>query len=184
MRNLAETRLGLGLASFLESTVVPIPLELLVAPLMVMHPQRAWRIAAVIWVGCILGALLLFTMAWFAYEPLVLPLLETIGVNADLEDIEKRFDNGGVFWTIMAISVLPIPFQIGALGAGALHVNLLTFLLAVMISRAIRYFGLAALASWLGPRVMTLLVDERAKRIILVATLLVVGFLAWQLLGD
>lgn len=145
----------LAFASFLESTVVPIPLEALVAPLMVAHPRHAWRIAFVILLGCLVGALLFYFVALWLFDPVVRPALEALGLMESFEAARSRLDRSGLFWAIFLVSVSPVPFQLATLGAGAVGGNVLVFMAAVASSRALRYYGLAALARLLGPRIQS-----------------------------
>ncbi|WP_230374237.1 YqaA family protein [Pontivivens ytuae] len=174
-------RRKLALASFLESTVVPVPLEVLVAPLMFAHPRHALRVAAAIWAGCILGALVFYGLALLLYEPVVQPLLAWLGFEAELEEMRRRLGEDGAFAVIFLLSVTPVPFQIATLGAGAAQTHLIPFLAAVALSRGIRYFGLALLAVWLGPRVERLL-RGRLAHVVGAALVVLIGWLGWSLL--
>jgi membrane protein YqaA with SNARE-associated domain len=141
----------LALASFLESTVVPIPLETVVAPLMAAHPGRAYRIAVAILIGCLVGALLFYLVAQWLYDPVVAPALDLLGLQDSFERARDRMSSGNLFWAVFLVSVTPVPFQLATLGAGATGGSLISFMLAVTMSRAIRYFGLAYLSKHFGP---------------------------------
>ncbi|RED12983.1 YqaA family protein [Pontivivens insulae] len=145
-------RRKLALASFLESTIVPIPLEILVAPLMVANPKRAWSIAVVIWLGCLVGATLFYALGALLYEPFIAPLLTWLGLAEALAGMEARLSERGAFVALFLVSVTPVPFQIATLGAGAFGVNFFIFIAAIASSRGLRYFGLALLARLLGDR--------------------------------
>ncbi len=174
-------RRKLALASFLESTVVPVPLEVLVAPLMFAHPRNALRVATAIWIGCLIGALVFYGLALLLYDPVVAPLLAWLGLGGELEEMRRRLGEEGVFTVIFLLSLTPVPFQIATLGAGAAQANLLPFIAAVALSRGIRYFGLALLAVWLGPRVERLL-RGRLAHVAGAALVVLIGWLGWSLL--
>ena len=141
---------ALTTASFLESTVLPIPLELLVAPLMAGRKARAFLIAAWMLLGCVVGAMLFYGLGLMLFEPVVKPALDALGLNQGAEDMRKRIGEDGVFWTVFVISVTPFPLQLATLGAGVAKANFLVFLAAIVLSRGIRYFGLAAIMHFLG----------------------------------
>ena len=168
-------RRKLALASFLESTFVPVPLEVLVVPLMVAHPRSALRIAWAIWGGCLLGATVFYLLALWLYDPLVAPLMEAAGWSGALDDLRARLGEEGVFGAVFLISLTPVPFQVATLGAGAAGANFLVFIAAVATSRGIRYFGLALLAWWLGPHVNRVLTSKRWT----IGALVVLLGLAW-----
>ena len=174
----------LAALSFLEATVVPIPLETVVAPLMAAHPRRAYPIAGAILAGCLAGALAFYFAAAALYEPVVAPALDAIGLLGDFEDMRETLSEEGLFWTVFLVSLTPAPFQLATLGAGAVGGSVVTFMLAVAASRAIRYYGLGFLAKRFGPQLVeaaggrTNLVVKGAAALIalyLIASLLLQG---------
>lgn len=179
---LARGRWGIGVLSGLESTVVPIPLEAILIPLMVSHPRRAWTLALAAWVGCLIGSLLFYFVGALLYDPVVAPALAALGLEAPFEDVRARLDEGTSFFVaVLLISVSPAPMQLATLGAGAVGGPVVLFLSAIALSRGARYFGLALLAGWLGHRLERMRVR---KRWVLLGTLavLVLGYGAYQVL--
>ena len=179
---LAHHRTGLAALSFAESTIVPIPLEALVVPLMIGHPKRSIAIATVIWIGCIVGASLLYAVGFWLAQPVMMPVIEWLGLASQFDQIAERLSQQGLFWTVFLISLLPAPMQLAALGAGSIGGNFLVFLAAIMVSRGIRYYGLAVLAQLLGERLRDMHIPT--KRIVLgVAVVLLGGWGLWQVFG-
>lgn len=150
---LARHRTGLAALSFGESTIVPVPLEALVVPLMVGHPRRSLTIAVSIWLGCLVGAGLFYFVGLWLAEPVVRPALQSLGLTEQLNGMIDRLDREGLFWTVFLVSLLPAPMQFATLGAGAVGGNFLVFLAAIATSRGIRYFGLAIIAQYAGERI-------------------------------
>jgi membrane protein YqaA with SNARE-associated domain len=150
---LARHRSGLAALSFAESTVVPIPLETIVAPLMIGHHRHATTIAFAIWAGCLVGASLFYSVGLWLAEPVVFPALEWLGLLGDFEDLAADLDTEGLFWAVFLVSFSPAPMQLATLGAGTVGGNFAIFLAAIAASRGIRYFGLALLANLFGPKI-------------------------------
>jgi membrane protein YqaA with SNARE-associated domain len=144
----------LAALSFLEATILPIPLETVIAPLMAAHPKRAYSIAAAIFAGCLAGALVFYLLALALYDPVVAPALDGLGLLDDFDAMRARLNDESLFWTVFLVSLTPAPFQLATLGAGAVGGSVLTFMLAVAASRALRYFGLGFLARRFGPRLL------------------------------
>lgn len=179
---LAEGRVGIAVLSGLESTVVPIPLEAILIPLMVSHPRRAWSIALAAWLGCLIGATLFYFVGLWLYDPVVAPVLEALGLASSFEDVRARLDGGaGFFMAVLLISVSPAPMQLATLGAGAVGGPLPLFVAAVGLSRGGRYFGLALLARWLGERLERMQVRKRWVALGTLAVL-VVSYALYQVL--
>jgi len=178
---LARHRTGLALLSFAESTLVPIPLETVVAPLMVGHPRRAITIALAIWVGCLIGAAMSYGVAYWLADPVVMPILQAIGLEQGFQQTITRMQGGNLFWTVFLVSFLPVPMQLATLGAGVAQSNFLVFMLAIAASRALRYFGLAILAQFLGERIAQFDLPT-GKLVLIVFGILILSWGAWQLL--
>ena len=153
LHRLARHRAGLAAASFAESTVVPIPLETVVLPLMVGHPRRALTIALAIWLGCLAGAALFYGLGFWLADPVVRPALAMLGLEQDFGRMTDRLGGTGLFWAVFLVSFSPAPRQLATLGAGAAGGHFVSFLAAIALSRGLRYFGLAVLAQIVGPRI-------------------------------
>ena len=141
----------LAFLSFLESTVVPVPIETAAGPVMAAYPARAYRVATYILGGCLIGAAMFYLIAFFLIEPLVEPALAWLGLEKDFREATERLDRGAFFWAVFLVSATPLPFQLATLGAGAVSGHFAVFMAAVALSRALRYYGLAFLARRYGP---------------------------------
>lgn len=150
---LARSKLGVGLLSVGESTVVPIPLETILLPVMVAWPRRAIPIALIATLGAVIGSALFYLAGYLLYDPVVEPALRALGVEAQYEAAVERLSGEGFFWTVFIVSLGPAPLQLATLGAGASGMNFLSFLVAIATSRAIRYVGMAVLCHLLGERI-------------------------------
>lgn len=169
---LARHRTGLGALSFAESTVVPIPLEAVVVPLMIGHPKRSLSIAVTIWLGCLVGASLFYFVGLWLRDPVVLPVIEWLGLSRSFADMTGNLDGSGLFWTVFLVSFSPAPMQLATLGTGAVGGNFVVFLAAIAASRGLRYFGMAILTQLLGERIARLNIPKRKLVPIMVVVLL------------
>ena len=140
----------LGVASFLESILVPIPLELILIPLMQRRRDRLWWLAAMALLGCVAGATVGYLVGYAFMETAGEALVAYVGQPDMLDKARVAMRKDG-FWFIMTVSVVPIPFQIAMLAAGATGYPFHLYLLATLISRSIRYYGLALLVYFVGP---------------------------------
>ena len=153
-KRLANSEVGVGALSLGESTVVPVPLEAILIPLMLAFPRRAWWIAGSALVGSILGASLFYLLGNLLFEPVVQPLLQRFGLEQDYQQVVEQMSNGSeFFWAVFLISLGPAPLQLATLGAGASELSFTVFLVAIVLSRGIRYFGTALLCALLGERI-------------------------------
>ncbi|MFX0546030.1 YqaA family protein [Roseovarius sp. S1116L3] len=179
---LSNSKVGLALLSFAESTVLPIPLEAIVVPLMVGHPRRALRIALIIWLGCLAGASLFYFVGYLLADPVVIPVLQMLGLDESFDEMAQRLSGDGLFWSVFLVSLLPAPLQLATLGAGTIGGNFLVFFGAILLSRGLRYFGMAILAQFVGERIAQWNIPKRYLVPGLGAVLLVIWGIA-QLFG-
>lgn len=135
--------------SFMETLAVPIPIEVVLIPWMICHPKRKWTIAGVALAGNLTAALLGYYFGVFAMEQWGDALIGFFGSQEAFESFNRRIEQDG-FMAIIAIGIVPIPFQIAMLAAGAGGYPVLLFFLAAMLSRGARYFGLALLVHLFG----------------------------------
>ena len=167
----------LGVASFLESIIVPIPLELILIPLMQRRRDRLWWLAGVALLGCVAGASVGYFVGYAFMDSVGEGFVQQLGQQDALVKAREAMEKNG-FWFVMTISVVPVPFQIAMLAAGASGYSFPLFMLATLISRGIRYFGLAVLVYLLGDAAETWFKRHRWQATIILAILLLA---AWWL---
>ncbi|TCO78539.1 YqaA family protein [Chromatocurvus halotolerans] len=141
----------LAVASFLETLFVPIPIELVLIPLMVASRDRIGRLATVTTLGCVVGALVGYGVGMTLYQSVGTWFIEIMDMQRNYQSFQAFFDQYG-FVAILALGILPIPFQIAMITAGASGYSLYLFVLAAFVARGIRYFGLAWLILRFGER--------------------------------
>lgn len=151
----ARTPSGLGalfVASLLETTVVPIPFEAVMVPMMLADRARLWLIATIAFFGCLAGALLGYAVGALVFETAGRWLLSSLDAMEAFRSFQAGVDQNG-FWLIVAIGITPVPFQVGTVGSGVVGYSIAWFVLAILLSRGIRYYGLAVLTWQFGDRV-------------------------------
>lgn len=166
--------LAMGGLSFLESTVLTVPLELVLVPYLLANRHRLWWIATLVTLGCLLGALCGYMVGLTAYNTLGLWTVEQFGWQQIAREFEQEISQNG-FLAVLLVGITPVPFQIAMLTAGATGYSLPLFLLAAGISRALRYFGLALLVFLFGEKVEELLIRWRIRKRTVITILFLVA---------
>ncbi len=159
-------------ASFLESTIVPVPLEALLVPLMQARRDKIWLIALFATLGCMLGALFGYALGYYLFDMLGQWIISTFSSPEQFQEIKLQMQEKG-FWFVLTLGIVPIPFQIAMLAAGATHYSLTLFILATAIARAIRYFGLAVLVYFAGNRAGQLIRKHKVKAMVVISVVAV-----------
>ncbi|MCG9678283.1 VTT domain-containing protein [Vibrio sp. Isolate24] len=166
---------GVFTASFLESTIVPIPLEALLIPLLQKRRDKLWQVALMATMGCITGALLGYALGYYTFELLRDWIVTHWITEEKLDTVMLRMKTEG-FWFVMTLGVAPIPFQIAMLAAGATQFSLLLFLLATGLSRAIRYFGIALVVYIAGDKAEKLIKKYKLATLGLITSVLLAAW--------
>lgn len=138
---------GLG---FAESSFFPVPPDIMLAPMVLARPERAWRLAAVTTLASALGGLFGYLIGMFAFE-LVEPVLHRLGYWDAYLQARTWFATWGV-WVVFLAGFSPIPYKIFTISAGAVSMAVVPFFAASVIGRGARFFLVAGLIRWGGIR--------------------------------
>ncbi|GGW91457.1 YqaA family protein [Alteromonas halophila] len=168
---------SITLASFLESTVVPVPLEAVLVPLMQARREQLWLIALMATLGCVLGAIVGYALGYYLFDIIGEWVTQTLSSPEQVEQVKTKMSQEG-FWFVLTLGIAPVPFQIAMLSAGATQFSLPLFLLATFIARSLRYFGLAVVVYLAGNKAEQLIRQYKTKAIVLIT---VIVLLLWWL---
>ena len=172
---------AMALISFAESSFFPLPPDFLLVPMTLAQPRRAWLIAAVCTVTSVIGGYVGYAIGYFLFDALGRPLLEFYHAMDKYEAFKSAFAEWGA-WIIVLKGLTPIPFKLVTIASGAAQFNLLSFTLAALVSRSLRFFLLAALLWRFGEPIRDFI--ERRLMLVtsLVAAALVGGFVVLRYL--
>ncbi|ABM62196.1 conserved hypothetical protein [Halorhodospira halophila SL1] len=141
---------ALGGLSVAESSVFPIPPDVLLAPMALARPNRAASFALIATVGSVLGGLIGYALGYFALY-LVEPWIEAADYEQAYRTAVEWFREWG-FWVVLVAGFSPIPYKVFTVAAGATGVALLPFIIASLLGRGARFFLVAGLVAWGGAR--------------------------------
>jgi membrane protein YqaA with SNARE-associated domain len=159
--------LAMALISFAESSFLPLPPDFLLVPMILAQPRRAWLIATVCTVTSVLGGYVGYAIGYFVFDALGRPLFEFYHMMDKYEAFKAAFAEWGV-WIIVIKGLTPIPFKLVTIASGAAQFNLLSFTLASIVCRGLRFFVLAALLWRYGEPIR----DFIERRLMLVTSLI------------
>ena len=133
----------LGGMSFAESSFFPIPPDVMLMPMALAKPEKAFQYAWITTIFSLLGGLLGYAIGYWLLDT-VWPLIESIGYVDKYRQIEGFFADYGV-WIVFIAGFSPIPYKLFTVTAGATSMALLPFIVASLIGRGTRFF----LVAWL-----------------------------------
>ena len=135
---------ALAAIAFIESSVFPIPPDVLMIPMIVARPSRAFLIATVATLASVTGGMLGYYIGWGLMDAVGRPVLEFYGAQGSFDDLARRFNEYGA-WAVLVAGVTPFPYKVITIFSGATHLNLALFVTVSFIARSLRFFLIAAL---------------------------------------
>lgn len=141
----------LGGMSFAESSFFPIPPDVMLAPMCLAQPSKAWRFAAITTITSVLGGLLGYFIGTYAFAMIEPWLQGQARYWAGYQQAIEFFGQWGVLAVFIA-GFSPIPYKVFTIAAGVLSMALLPFTLASLVGRGARFFLVAGLMRWGGER--------------------------------
>ena len=136
--------------SMAESIFFPIPVDVMLAPMTVAAPSRWWKFALLATLGSVLGGVVGFLLGQYALDA-VMPWIVRAGQAQTFADINAMFEKYG-FWIVVVAGFTPIPYKVFTIASGAAGMALLPFVLGSIVGRAGRFFMVAGLVAWFGPK--------------------------------
>lgn len=171
----------LAAISFIESSFFPIPPDVMLAPMCIARPERAFRYALICTIASVLGALLGYAIGFFLFEQLGRVILDLYGLNDKFDAFSADFNAQG--WVIVLLAgFTPLPFKVITIAAGATAMPLYVLIGAAIIARSARFFIVAALLWKFGPPMKAWIEDHFALATTVVGILFVGGFAAIKFL--
>lgn len=135
--------------SFAESSFFPVPPDVMLAPMVLARPERAWGFAALTTLASVAGGLAGYAIGYFAVAAIT-PWLQDLGYWQDYLEVRGWFELYG-FWAILLAGFSPIPYKLFTVAGGAIAMFLPAFLLGSILGRGGRFFLVAALVRYGGP---------------------------------
>ncbi|MDP9196736.1 MAG: DedA family protein [Pseudomonadota bacterium] len=163
----------LALISFLESSVFPLPPDILLIPLILANRQRAFWLATVCTVSSVLGGYLGYAIGYFLFQGIGLRIFEFYGIVDSYLAFKAEFDQYGSAIIILK-GLTPIPYKLVTIASGAAQFNLLEFTGASIICRGLRFY-LVALLLWKYGQPIREFIEKRLVLVTTVTAVLIVG---------
>jgi membrane protein YqaA with SNARE-associated domain len=166
---------ALALVSFIESSVFPIPPDVMLIPMVLARRAQAWSLASVCTAASVLGGLLGYAIGALLFVAVAEPILSFYGYLGRFEEFAEYYNSWGA-WAVLIAGVTPFPFKVITIASGATQLSLVVFILASLVARAIRFFAVAGLLYWFGPPIRTFIEARLGLMFTLFIVLLIGGF--------
>ena len=168
---------ALAAVAFVESSVFPIPPDVLLIPMVLAARAGAWMIAGWATVASVLGGLLGYAIGLFFYESIGQPLIEAYGYGDKFADFQGRYQEWGA-WIVFIAGVTPFPYKVITITSGVVQLDIWVFLIASVLARGLRFYVVAALLWYFGPPIRDFIEKRLGLMFTIFCVLLIGGFVA------
>jgi membrane protein YqaA with SNARE-associated domain len=164
---------ALAIVSFIESSVFPIPPDVLMIPMIIARPSRAFLIAGIATLASVLGALLGYYVGAALFDTIGQPVLNFYGKGTEFDTFAVKYNDWGA-WAVLIAGITPFPFKVITIASGVTGLSLPVFIVASIIARAFRFFMVAALLWRFGAPIQDF-IERRLGLVFTVFVVLLVG---------
>lgn len=173
---------ALAIVSFAESSIFPIPPDILMIPIILARPNRAFLIASVCLIASVLGGIAGYAIGALFYDQIGAPILAALGKADAMAEFNTRFNDLG-FWPVLIAGLTPFPYKVITIMSGWTGLPLGTFIVTSVIARGIRFFVIAALLRQFGAPLRDFIERRLGLMFTLFIVILLGGFYAVRFMG-
>ncbi len=166
----------LAVVAFVESSVFPIPPDVLLIPMILAVRQRAWTLAGICTVASVLGGFLGYAIGALLFDTIGQPIIDFYGFDAAFARFTEQYNEAGA-WIVAFFGVTPFPYKVITIASGVTQLDPTTFTIASVLARGLRFFIVAGLLYWLGPPVRAFIEKRLGLMFTLFVVLLLGGFI-------
>jgi membrane protein YqaA with SNARE-associated domain len=167
----------LAAVAFAESSFLPVPPDVMLIPMALARPERAWRYALVCTLASVAGGVLGYLIGALLYDSVGLWIVRVSGYGDKIEAVRQSFADYGA-WIILGKGVTPIPYKIVTIASGFAGYNFVSFVLLSLLTRGVRFFAEAFLLRRYGPQARVIIEKRLGLWVTAGALVLVAGVVA------
>ena len=165
----------MGAVSFAESSFFPVPPDVMLIPMSLARPQRAWLYALVCTVTSVAGGVVGYGIGSLLYESIGQWLIHLYGYGDKVEAFRASYAQYGA-WIILLKGLTPIPYKIVTITSGFAEYNIWLFIVFSVIARGGRFFIVAILLNRYGEWTRHTIEKRLGLWVAIGAVVLVLGF--------
>jgi len=141
--------------ALIESSVFPVPPDVLLLALCVGAPRKSFRFACVCAAGSLVGGALGYAIGWGAWHAVKDIFIPHIFSQAVFDKVQHLYQ-GNAFVAVLTAAFTPIPYKVFTIAAGVFNVSFAAFMLASLVGRSARFFLVAGMIFIFGAKVKEL----------------------------
>jgi len=166
---------ALGAVSFAESSFFPVPPDVMLLPMAMARPERAWYYAAICTITSVLGGILGYAIGYLLFDSVGQWLIRVYGLGDKLEAFRLMYQQHG-HWIILIKGMTPIPYKLVTIASGLAAYDFVWFVVLSILTRGARFFLLAGLLNRFGVPMRRFIEENLALMAILLVVTIIGGF--------
>jgi len=166
---------ALFIVSFVESSIFPIPPDVILIPMILAARDKAWRIALVCTIASVIGGMAGYGIGHFLFEEVGRPILELYHYGPKFEQFQNKYNEYGA-WAVFIAGVTPFPYKVITILSGVTGLDLPVFLVSSVVARGLRFFMVAWLLWKFGDPIREFIEKRLGLLFTLFSVLLIGGF--------
>jgi membrane protein YqaA with SNARE-associated domain len=166
----------LGVVSFAESSFFPVPPDVMLIPMSLARPDKAYHYAFICTLTSVAGGVVGYLIGALLYDSLGLLVIQLYGYGEKIEAFREMYRQWGA-WIILLKGLTPIPYKLVTISSGFVGYNFFLFVLLSLITRGARFYVLAFLLHRYGPWAREIIEKRLGLWTAIGAAALVGGFL-------
>jgi membrane protein YqaA with SNARE-associated domain len=163
--------------AFIESSVFPIPPDILLIAMIMARRERALRYAVICTVASVLGGLLGYAIGYGLWEAVGEPVLAFYGYGDRFAEFQALYNDWGA-WIVFIAGLSPFPYKVITIASGVTALDIWVFMAASLLSRGLRFAVVAALLWYFGPPIRRFIEERLGLVFVVFCVVLVGGFVA------
>jgi membrane protein YqaA with SNARE-associated domain len=167
--------------SFIESSVFPIPPDVMLVPMVLANRTKAWFYAGLCTVASVLGGLAGYAIGYFLFDAIGRPLLDLYGYASKFKEFASYYNEWGA-WIVFFAGVTPFPYKVITIASGTTGLSLPVFIIASVLARGLRFYVVSALLYRFGEPIRVFIERRLGLLLTLFLLLLFGGFVALRYL--
>ena len=167
--------LALALVAFVESSVFPIPPDVLIIPMVLAAREKAWKIAFVCTAASVLGGIFGYAIGALLFDQVGSPVLNFYGYAERFDEFSAYYNDWGA-WAVFFAGLTPFPYKVITILSGVTGLDLLVFTIASILARGLRFFIVAGLLWYFGEPIRAFIEKRLGILFVIFVILLAGGF--------
>ncbi len=163
----------LALVSFFESSIFPIPPDVMLIPMILSYPSRAFLFAGVCLIASVLGGIGGYFIGAFLFEEIGQPILSILSKEEYYSQFSEHYNDYGS-WAVIIAGITPFPYKVITILSGFTGLNFTVFVICSILARGLRFYLVALLLWKFGDRIREF-VEERLGFFTILFVIVLIG---------